>query len=49
VSSRIVQLILSVDRAGTIEQLRRVLDSFAMPAVHMLASGRRRLEAASSR
>jgi acyl-[acyl-carrier-protein] desaturase len=45
---RTVQLLLKVDRPGTLEQLRRVLNAFAMPAVHMLASGRRRMEAVKS-
>jgi acyl-[acyl-carrier-protein] desaturase len=40
----LVQLFLSMDREKTLEQLRRVLSSFAMPAVHMLADSRRRLE-----
>jgi len=40
---RVVQHFLEVDRAGTLEQLRRVLHSFAMPAVHLLAESRHRV------
>jgi acyl-[acyl-carrier-protein] desaturase len=43
-----VRLILSVDRAEMLEQLRRVLNAFAMPAIHMMATGRRRIEAVKS-
>src|SRR5262245_60683250 len=42
---RAVKMHLDWDRAGTLEQLRRVLNGFAMPAVHMLATGRQRIEA----
>jgi acyl-[acyl-carrier-protein] desaturase len=41
---RCVKMHLDWDRAGTLEQLRRVLNGFAMPAVHMLANGRQRIE-----
>jgi acyl-[acyl-carrier-protein] desaturase len=41
---RVVGLFLEMDRPGTLEQLRRVLHGFAMPAVHMLADSRQRLE-----
>ena len=41
----IVQMFLRLDRQETLEQLRRVLLTFSMPAVHMLADGRRRMEA----
>jgi acyl-[acyl-carrier-protein] desaturase len=41
----VVRLHLDEDRAGTLEQLRRVLNQFAMPAVHLLADGRQRIEA----
>ncbi len=41
---RVVQLFLELDRPGTLEQLRRVLHGFAMPAVHLLAESRRRME-----
>ncbi len=36
-------LFLEIDRAGTIELLKRVLGSFAMPAVHMLAHSQQRI------
>ncbi len=42
---RAVRLLVEHDRPTMLEQLRRVLNGFAMPAVHMLASGRRRVEA----
>jgi acyl-[acyl-carrier-protein] desaturase len=40
---RIVQEFLELDREGTLEQLRRVLHNFAMPAVHLLADSRQRI------
>ena len=40
---RIAQLYLEQDRAGTLEELRRVVQSFAMPALHMLADSRQRV------
>jgi acyl-[acyl-carrier-protein] desaturase len=42
---KVVQIYLEDDRAGTLEELRRVLNTFAMPAVHMLVDGRKRAEA----
>jgi acyl-[acyl-carrier-protein] desaturase len=42
---RVVQIYLEEDRAETLEQLRRVLNGFAMPAVHLLLDGRQRTEA----
>jgi acyl-[acyl-carrier-protein] desaturase len=42
---KLVQLYLKYDRPGTLEQLRRVVNTFAMPAVHMLADSRRRVQA----
>jgi acyl-[acyl-carrier-protein] desaturase len=42
--ARLVQLYLEEDREGTLEQLRRVLNNFTMPAIHMLAGSRRRAE-----
>src|SRR5262249_13830408 len=42
---RVVQLFLELDRRETLEQLRRVLLTFAMPAVHLLAESRRRVAA----
>jgi acyl-[acyl-carrier-protein] desaturase len=41
-SRSVVQLLLELDRRETLEQLRRVLLTFAMPAVHLLADSRRR-------
>src|SRR5208282_223855 len=41
---RAVQLFLEIDRAGALEQLRRVFSSFAMPAVHLIGESRRREE-----
>ena len=38
-----VQLFLKHDPDGTLEQLRRVMNSFMMPAIHELADGRRRV------
>lgn len=45
---QVVQFHLAEDRPGTLEQLRRVLNHFAMPALYMLADGRRRIEAVKS-
>jgi hypothetical protein len=42
---RVVQLFLELDRRETLEQLRRVLLTFAMPAVHLLAESRQRVAA----
>jgi acyl-[acyl-carrier-protein] desaturase len=41
----VVQLFLEVNRPETLEQLRRVLLTFSMPAVHLLAESRRRVAA----
>ena len=41
---RLVALYLEDDREGTLEQLRRVVNHFAMPAVHLLSDSRRRTE-----
>jgi acyl-[acyl-carrier-protein] desaturase len=38
-----VRLYLAHDRDGTLEQLRRVMHGFAMPALHGLADGRQRV------
>lgn len=38
----VVKVFLDLDREATLEQLRRVLNTFAMPAVHLLADSRRR-------
>ncbi|HKB38591.1 MAG TPA: acyl-ACP desaturase [Gemmataceae bacterium] len=40
-----VQLFLELDRRETVEQLRRVLLTFAMPAMHLLADSRKRVQA----
>ena len=45
---KILRLHLADDRAGTIEQLKRVLNGFAMPATHLLADSRRRVAAVKS-
>jgi acyl-[acyl-carrier-protein] desaturase len=42
---RVVQLFLELDRGETLEQLRRVLLAFSMPAVYLLAESRRRVAA----
>jgi len=42
--ARLVELYLEEDRQGMLEQLRRVLNGFTMPAVHMLAGSKRRVE-----
>ena len=41
---RLVALYLEDDREGTLEQLRRIVNTFAMPAVHLLADSRKRTE-----
>lgn len=40
---RTVEVFLELDRQETLEQLRRVLLTFAMPAVHLLAEGKQRV------
>lgn len=40
---RVVQFLLQLDRPGTLEPLQRVLSTFAMPAVHLLAESRQRV------
>jgi acyl-[acyl-carrier-protein] desaturase len=45
---KVAKLYLERDRAGTLEELRRVLGTFAMPALGMLADGRRRAAAIQS-
>jgi acyl-[acyl-carrier-protein] desaturase len=42
---RVVSIYLEEDRAETLEQLRRVLNTFAMPAVHLLADSEQRIRA----
>jgi len=41
---RLVALYLEYDREGTLEAMRRVVNNFAMPAVHMLGDSRMRVE-----
>jgi acyl-[acyl-carrier-protein] desaturase len=41
---KVTQLYLARDRSGTIAELQRVLLNFRMPAVHLLAESRRRVE-----
>jgi acyl-[acyl-carrier-protein] desaturase len=43
-----VEIHLKYDRAGTLEQLRRVMHNFAMPAINDLADSRRRVAAINS-
>ena len=38
-----MQLYLSRDRDGALEQLRRVMNAFSMPAIHVLADGPQRV------
>lgn len=45
---RVVQLFLELDRETTLEQLRRVLNGFSMPAVHLLADSQQRAAAIRS-
>jgi acyl-[acyl-carrier-protein] desaturase len=40
---QVVQMFLEIDRPGALEQLRRVLHGFAMPAVHLLAESQKRV------
>ena len=41
--ARVLRLHLEDDRAGTLKQLRRVLNDFQMPATHLLADSARRV------
>ncbi len=43
-----VEIFLKYDRAGTLEQMRRVMHNFAMPAINELAEGRRRVAAVNA-
>jgi len=45
---RLVKVYLDYDRQATLEQMRRVVNGFNMPAVHMLADSRHRVEAVKS-
>jgi acyl-[acyl-carrier-protein] desaturase len=40
---RSLEIYLQYDRPGTLEQIRRVVNTFKMPAVHMLADSSRRM------
>ncbi len=40
---RLLEVYLQYDRPGTLEQIRRVVNTFKMPAVHMLADSARRM------
>ncbi len=40
---RLLEVYLQHDRPGTLEQMRRVVNTFKMPAVHMLADSARRM------
>jgi acyl-[acyl-carrier protein] desaturase len=40
---RLVSIYLEYDRPGTLEQVRRVVNTFRMPAVHMLSQSARRV------
>jgi hypothetical protein len=42
--ARLVQIYLEDDRDGTLEQMRRVLNAFTMPAITMLSESSRRVE-----
>lgn len=42
---KLVKIYIDDDRPGTLEQLRRVINNFKMPAVNLLVDGRRRAEA----
>jgi acyl-[acyl-carrier-protein] desaturase len=42
---RVIQIYLVYDRPATLEQLRRVVNTFRMPAVHMFADSQQRQEA----
>jgi acyl-[acyl-carrier-protein] desaturase len=42
--ARVVRLFLELDRKETLEQLRRVLLTFSMPATYLLADSHRRME-----
>jgi len=42
---RVVAVYLDFDRPGTLEQIRQVMNTFQMPAIHMLTDSRRRINA----
>lgn len=41
---RLVKIYLDADREATLEQIRRVVNTFKMPAVHMLADSQKRMK-----
>jgi len=41
--AKLVGVYLTYDRAATLEQMRRVVNTFRMPAVHMLSDSRKRM------
>lgn len=41
---RVVEIFLKLDRPGTLEQIKRILLNFNMPAVHLLADSRVRVQ-----
>jgi acyl-[acyl-carrier-protein] desaturase len=41
---RLAAIYLEYDREGTLDQMRRVVNTFRMPAVHMLADGLQRIQ-----
>jgi acyl-[acyl-carrier-protein] desaturase len=45
---RLVAIYLEYDRPGTLEQVRRVVNTFRMPAVHMLSQSARRISEVKS-
>ena len=40
---RLVSIYLEYDRPGTLEQVRRVVNTFRMPSVHLLSDGKQRM------
>jgi acyl-[acyl-carrier-protein] desaturase len=45
---KLVSIYLEYDRPGTLEQMRRVVNTFKMPAVHMLTESRKRMNEVKS-
>jgi acyl-[acyl-carrier-protein] desaturase len=45
---RLVSIYLDYDRPGTLEQLRRVVNTFRMPSAHMLSDGMQRINEVKS-
>jgi len=40
---KLLEIYLRYDRPGTLEQIRRVINTFSMPAVHMMTDSRKRM------